>query len=570
LHIHGEKNHAPHFHLRRLSVRNNREACPVTDELHHLTIAVAAQLIRSRKLSPVEYVDALLKRIESLDSQLNAFITVTANLARKQARQAEVEIMSGRYRGPLHGIPFALKDIYNTKGILTSGGSKVCSDNIPTSDAATTRMLYDAGAVLLGKLQTHEFAHGGPSFDLPWPPARNPWRLEHFTGGSSSGSGAALAAGLIPASLGSDTGGSIRGPASFCGIVGLMPTSGLVSRAGVIPNSFTFDHCGPMTRTVEDCAILLQAVAGHDLRDAGSIACEIPNYHGALNAGIKGLRIGALRHYWEEDMPAHPDLKRAMDAAIEVFTQLGARIEDCRTRPMQDSFDTKVVIAESEIYSIHYDNLKARPGDFGRDFLGRVLPACLFQSSDYVQASREHRRIIAEMQPLYQKYDVLLTAGFGPAPRLDAHRTANFWQKTNVFTPSNVTGGPSLELPVGFSNGLPLGMQVIGRPFDEVNVLRAGHAYQQATDCHTRHPQLAPGAPQPALTPKGNEPAATELDAATRDFVLRTARRAGLKLNDYQAAILLETAPFALAMAERVRKPRDRAEEPALVFRFPN
>jgi aspartyl-tRNA(Asn)/glutamyl-tRNA(Gln) amidotransferase subunit A len=431
-------------------------------------------------------------------------------------------------------------------------------------------MLYDAGAVLLGKLQTHEFAHGGPSFDLPWPPARNPWRLEHFTGGSSSGSGAALAAGLIPASLGSDTGGSIRGPASFCGIVGLMPTSGLVSRAGVIPNSFTFDHCGPMTRTVEDCAILLQAVAGHDPRDAGSIACEIPNYHGALNAGIKGLRIGALRHYWEEDMPAHPDLKRAMDAAIEVFTKLGARIEDCRTRPMQDSFDTKVVIAESEIYSIHYDNLKARPGDFGRDFLGRVLPACLFQSSDYVQASREHRRIIAEMQPLYQKYDVLLTAGFGPAPRLDAHKTANFWQKTNVFTPSNVTGGPSLELPVGFSNGLPLGMQIIGRPFDEMNVLRAGHAYQQATDWHTRHPQLAPGAPQPALTPKGNEPVAAELDAATRDFVLRTAQRAGLKLNDYQAAILLETAPFALAMAERVRKPRDRAEEPALVFRFPN
>jgi aspartyl-tRNA(Asn)/glutamyl-tRNA(Gln) amidotransferase subunit A len=542
----------------------------VTDELHHLTIAAAAQLIRSRKLSPLEYVDALLKRIGSLDSQLNAFITVTADLARKQARQAEAEIMSGRYRGPLHGIPFALKDIYNTQGILTSGGSRVCSNNIPTSDATATRMLYDAGAVLLGKLQTHEFAHGGPSFDLPWPPARNPWRLEHFTGGSSSGSGAALAAGLIPASLGSDTGGSIRGPASFCGIVGLMPTSGLVSRAGVIPNSFTFDHCGPMTRTVEDCAILLQAVAGHDPRDAGSIACEIPNYRGALNAGIKGLRIGALRHYWEEDMPAHPDLKRAMDVAIEVFTKLGARIEDCRTRPMQDSFDTKVVIAESEIYSIHYDNLKARPGDFGRDFLGRVLPACLFQSSDYVQASREHRRIIAEMQPLYQKYDVLLTAGFGPAPRLDAHRTANFWQKTNVFTPSNVTGGPSLELPVGFSNGLPLGMQVIGRPFDEVNVLRAGHAYQQATDWHTRHPQLAPGAPQPALTPKGNEPVAAELDAATRDFVLRTAQRAGLKLNDYQAAILLETAPFALAMAERVRKPRDRAEEPALVFRFPN
>jgi aspartyl-tRNA(Asn)/glutamyl-tRNA(Gln) amidotransferase subunit A len=542
----------------------------VTDELHHLTIAAAAQLIRSHKLSPVEYVDALLRRIGSLDSQLNAFITVTADLARKQARQAEAEIMSGRYRGPLHGMPFALKDIYNTQGILTSGGSKVCRDNIPTADATTAGMLYNAGAVLLGKLQTHEFAHGGPSFDLPWPPARNPWRLEHFTGGSSSGSGAALAAGLIPASLGSDTGGSIRGPASYCGIVGLMPTSGLVSRAGVIPNSFTFDHCGPMTRTVEDCAILLQAIAGYDAQDAGSIESEIPDYRAALAGDIKGLRIGALRHYWEKDMPAHPDLARAMDAAIEVLGKLGARIEDCATRPMQDSFETKVLIGEAEIYSIHYDNLKSRPGDFGRDFLGRVLPACLFQASDYVQASREHRRIIAGMQPLYRKYDVLLAAGFGPAPRLDAHRTANFWQKTNVFTSSNVFGGPSLELPNGYSNGLPLGMQMMGRPFDDATVLRVGHAYQQATDWHTRHPQLVPGAPQPALTPKGNEPVAAELDAATRDFVLRSAQRAGLKLNDYQTAILLETAPFALAMAERVRKPRDRAEEPALVFRFPN
>ncbi len=540
------------------------------NELHFLTIAEAAQLIRARKLSPVEYAEALLARIAALDPQLNAFITLTAEAAMQLARQAEAEIMAGRYQGPLHGIPFALKDIYNTRGVLTSGGSRVCINNIPDANATAARMLADAGAVLLGKLQTHEFAHGGPSFDLPWPPARNPWRLEHFTGGSSSGSGAALAGGLIPASLGSDTGGSIRGPASFCGLAGLMPTSGLVSRAGVIPNSFTFDHCGPMARTVEDCAILLQAIAGYDPLDAGSIASEIPNYRGALSGDIKGLRIGVLRHYWEKDLPAHPDVGRAMDDAIAVFRELGARIEDCQTRPMQDSFDTKVIIAETEIYSIHYDNLRSRPGDFGRDFLGRVLPACLFQSSDYVQASREHREIVAGMRPLYKKYDVLLTAGFGPAPRLDAHRTANFWQKTSIFTPSNVTGGPSLELPNGFSDGLPLGMQVIGRPFDEATVLRAGHAYQQATDWHTRHPQLSPGAPQPQLNPGGNEPVAADLDAKTRDFVLRTAARAGLRLDDRQSAILLETAPFALAMAERIRKPRDRMAEPALVFRFPN
>ena len=190
-------------------------------DLHYLTIAESAELIRTKKLSPVELTDALLKRIETYQPQLSAFITVTADLARAQAKQAGQDIAQGKYRGPLHGIPFALKDIYNTKGILTSGGSKVARDNIPTENATTTQMLLDAGAILLGKLQTHEFAHGGPSFDLPWPPARNPWNLAHFTGGSSSGSGAALAAGLTPAALGSDTGGSIRGPASHCGITGL-------------------------------------------------------------------------------------------------------------------------------------------------------------------------------------------------------------------------------------------------------------------------------------------------------------------------------------------------------------
>lgn len=539
-------------------------------DLHFLSLAEAARLIGTRKLSPLEYTDALLARIAALDPQLDAFITVTAEQARAQARKAEREIANGRYLGPLHGVPMGLKDIYNTAGILTSGGSKVCIDNVPDADAATVGRLYAAGAVLLGKLQTHEFAHGGPSFDLPWPPSRNPWHLEHFTGGSSSGAGAALAAGLAPYALGSDTGGSIRGPASFCGIVGLMPTYGLVSRAGVIPNSFTFDHCGPMTRTVEDCAIVLQALAGYDARDAGSIPCDVPDYRAGLGSGVKGLRIGVLRHYWEEDLPAHEDLRRAMDEAVAVFRSLGAKVEDCRARPMIDALDVKVIIAETEIFSIHYRELVARPGDFGRDFLGRILPACLFQAADYVAASREHRRIVDEARTLYDKYDVLLTAGFGPAPRLDAHRTVNFWQKSNVFTPSNVTAGPALELPCGFSqNGLPLGMQVIGRPFDEATVLRAGHAYEQAAGWHARHPQLAPGAPQPVVTPKGNEPDASGVDRKTRDAALAMARRAGLRLDDRQTAILLEAAPHALTMADRIRRDRDRFEEPALVFRFP-
>ncbi len=538
-------------------------------ELHFLGIAETARLIESKKLSPVELVEAMLSRIAALEPQLNAYITVTTDVARKQARAAEQEIVHGNYRGPLHGIPFALKDIYNTKGILTSGGSRICIDNIPATDATATRKLRNAGAVLLGKLQTHEFAHGGPSFDLPWPPSRNPWNLAHFTGGSSSGAGAALAAGLTPAALGSDTGGSIRGPASFCGITGLMPTYGLVSRAGVIPNSFTFDHCGPMARSAEDCAILLQAIAGYDAQDAGSIRQKIPDFRAGLAPDIRGLKIGVLRHYWEEDLPAHPEHAAALDEAIRVFGRLGAQIEDCRARPMMDGLDIKIIIAESEIFAIHQEQLVARPGDFGRDFLGRILPACLFQAADYVQALREHRRYLAEMKPLVERYDVLLTCGFGPAPRLDAHKTLNFWQRSNAFTPSNVARTPALVLPCGFSqSGLPLGLQLLARPSGDAQVLRAGHAYQLATDWHLRRPVLVPGTPQPYVDGESNAPQPSALDAATRSHVETMAQRAGLRLNERQMLILLESAPYALAMAGRMRKPRNRMDEPSLVFRF--
>ena len=538
-------------------------------DLHFLGIAETARLIQAKKLSPIDLVDALLARITKLDSQLNAYITVTADEARAQARTAEEEIARGDYRGPLHGIPFALKDIYNSKGLVTSGGSRICIDNIAAGDATAARKLREAGAVLLGKLQTHEFAHGGPSFDLPWPPSRNPWNPAHFTGGSSSGAGAALAAGLTPAALGSDTGGSIRGPASFCGITGLMPTYGLVSRAGVIPNSFTFDHCGPMARSAEDCAILLQAIAGYDAQDAGSIKQDIPDFRAALNPDLRGLKIGVLRHYWEEDLPAHPEHAAALDEAISTFIRFGAKVEDCRARPMMDGLDIKVIIAETEIFAIHQDQLVARPGDFGRDFLGRILPACLFQAADYVQALREHRRYLAEMKPLVERYDVLLTCGFGPAPRLDAHKTLNFWQRSNAFTPSNVARTPALVLPCGFSkSGLPLGLQLLARPSGDAQVLRAGHAYQLATDWHLRRPALLTGVSPPPVDTRANEPGTADLDAATRAHVETMARRAGLRLNERQMQILLEAAPHALAMAARIHKPRDRMDEPSLVFRF--
>jgi aspartyl-tRNA(Asn)/glutamyl-tRNA(Gln) amidotransferase subunit A len=540
-------------------------------ELHDLSIADLAGLIAARKLSPVELTEALIKRVERYDAQTRAFITPTFDLARRQARAAEAEIAAGKTRGPLHGIPFALKDIYDTKGILTSAHSRVFIDRIPTEDATTTSRLYEAGAVLLGKLATHEMAHAGPSFDLPWPPARNPWNLAHFTGGSSSGSGAAVAAGMVPVALGSDTGGSIRGPASLCGVVGLMPTFGLVSRAGVITNSYTFDHCGPLARTVEDCALVLEALAGYDPKDAGSLSRPIPRYRRALGEDLRGLKIGVLRYHWEEDLPASEDVPRAMDAAVDVLRRLGAELEECRVRPLGSYFDVKIIIAESEIFSVHQKNLVARPKDFGADFRSRAFPSVLFTANDYVQATREHRRMMVEMQPLYDRFDAFVTAGMGEAPLIADYRSVSFWQKPSLLTAWNVTSQPVLMLPNGFGRrGLPLGMQILGRPFGEETMLRIGHAYERATEWHTRRPTLAPGAVAPEITPPPvlSEPT-DRVDAETRDLCVKAARRAGLQLDDLMLAQLLEGAPYALEMVRRLRRDHDLGHEPANVFSFP-
>ena len=540
-------------------------------ELHDLPITELSGLIATGKLSPVELVEALIRRVEQYDAQTHAFITPTFDLARRQAREAEAEIAAGKCRGPLHGIPFALKDIYDTRGILTSGHSRVFIDRIPTADATTTRKLYEAGAVLLGKLATHEMAHAGPSFDLPWPPARNPWNLAHFTGGSSSGSGAAVAAGMVPVALGSDTGGSIRGPASLCGVVGLMPTFGLVSRAGVITNSYTFDHCGPLARTVEDCALVLGALAGYDPSDAGSLKWPIPSYGQTLSEDLRGLRIGVLRHHWEQDVPASEDVRQAMDAALDVLRRLGAALEECRVRPLASYYDVKIIIAESEIFGVHQKNLIARPKDFGGDFRSRVLPSVLFTANDYVQASREHRRMMVEMEPLYARFDAFVTAGMGEAPRLTDYRSVSFWQKPSLLTAWNVTGQPVLALPNGFGrNGLPLGLQIVGRPFGETTILKIGHAYERATEWHRRRPQLVPGAAAPDVTPPPVlSGGGAEVDAATRDLCVKGAQRAGLQLDDLMLAQLLEGAPYALGMVQRLRRDHDPHHEPANVFSLP-
>jgi aspartyl-tRNA(Asn)/glutamyl-tRNA(Gln) amidotransferase subunit A len=540
-------------------------------DLHWLTIADAARLIEPRLLSPVELTDALIARVEALDPQLNAFLLPTPEKAREQARVAEREIMAGRYRGPLHGIPFGLKDIYATAGIRTTSHSKICENLVPTEDATTVTKLYDAGAVLLGKLATHEFAHGGPSFDLPWPPARNPWNRDHFTGGSSSGAGAAVAAGFVPGALGSDTGGSIRGPAALCGIVGLKPTYGLVSRAGVYANSFTFDHVGPMTWTVEDCAIMLQALAGHDPKDPASADRLIPDYRAALTGDVRGLRIGILRHFYEDEISVAPEVRAALEDAYTAFRSLGAILEEVRIRPAADYYAVKITIAESEQYAIHEEELRTRPDDFGADFLGRALPAVLYSATDYVQAQRERRRMVAEMALIYEKYDVLLTpTAPGPAPRFGTWRTISFWQNSSLTTPFNVTAGPALAQCMGFTPaGLPLSLQLVGRPFDEVTVLRAAAAYEKATNWRNHRPTLDPDAvfstePPPPVRP---EPVS---DPEVHDIVEAACRRAELSLNDSQIAMICAAAPYVMAMTRRLRRERDFREEPANIFLFPD
>jgi len=545
------------------------------DPLHFLTIAEAASLIAAHKLSPVEYVDALFSRINALDPQVNAFITQTAELARTQAHAAEKEITDGKYRGPLHGIPFGLKDIFDTAGILTSGHSKVSRNNIPTEDATTVQRLYDAGAVLMGKLATHEFASGGPSLDLPWPPARNPWNTAHFTGSSSSGSGAAVAAGFLPAALGSDTGGSIRIPAALCGIAGIKPTYGRVSRRGIIPNSYTFDHAGPLAWTVEDCAILLQAIAGHDHADPASARRQVPDYRANLNGDIRGLRVGVVRHFWEEEGATDPEMAAAMNAAIDVLRQLGASVGDARMRTREAYNDTKMVIAKTEIVVIHEKELRERPQDFGADFIGRNLPGFLFTGADYVRAQRERRSMVEEMDALYERFDVLLTASSTPADRLDKLVGAGFsqkWEKPNIYTPFNVTGGPALVVCNGYTaSGMPLAMQIAGRPFDEATVLQVGHAYEKATTWRGRRPLLEPGQQAPVLhEPFPEAISAADVDPEIRMIVETAVVRAGLNLDDRQRALLYRVAPPVLAAVKRIRRDRPRADEPANIFCFPD
>ena len=464
----------------------------MSGSLHFLTIAEAAPLIEKRELSPVTLTEAFLARIEELNPKLDAFITVTAERALDDARRAEREIAAGGYKGPLHGIPIALKDIYDTAGIRTSSHSHLHAERVPEADAQTAALLRDAGSVLLGKLATHEFAFAGPAWDLPFPPARNPWNTECFTGGSSSGSGAAVAAGLAMASLGSDTAGSIRMPAYFCGITGLKPTYGRVSKRGVVPLAYSLDHCGPMAWDARDTALMLQAIAGHDADDPASANRPVPDYAQALSGDIRGLRIGVIRHFYDCDEHAVDEVKTAMAESARTFESLGAEVEEVQLSPLHDYSACCLVILLTEALAVHERDLKATPEKYSEIMRDRLMLSSLLTGADYVQALRLRRQLAGEVAAAFERCDILVTAGgYAPAPKLDQVDKFYLFQKPLHTIPFDVTGHPALGVRNGVSaSGLPLGMQLIARPFDETTLLCTADAYERATDWHTRRPAL--------------------------------------------------------------------------------
>jgi aspartyl-tRNA(Asn)/glutamyl-tRNA(Gln) amidotransferase subunit A len=461
-------------------------------DLQWMTVAEAARAIASRELSPVELTQALLDRIEALDPKLCVFVRLDGEAALDAARAAEVEIASGRPRGPLHGVPVGIKDIIDVAGLPTTCHSKLLSNNVATADARCVSRLRGAGAIVLGKLATHEFAIGGPSFDLPWPPARNPWNTDHHPGGSSSGSGSGLAAGLFPMALGSDTGGSVRNPASACGIVGLKPTYGLVSRRGVFPLSFTLDHVGPLTRTVADNALMLDVIAGYDPLDPGSAAAPAGRYGSRLERSGRGLRIGFVRHFHEVDMPADGEVTAALEEVAHTLQRLGAEIRDVRLPALEEFGAVNRVILQSEAWAIHGPWLRERPGDYGQLARRRLMAGAFLSAGDYVQAARRRLAMIAAVEDALRDVDVLLCASsMDPPCRIDKPDDVERTYPRQARTPFNVTGHPALAMMAGLSSGsLPLSVQFVGRYFAESTLFQVAREWERAAGTDERHPPI--------------------------------------------------------------------------------
>ena len=461
-------------------------------DLTRLTIAEAANQLSKRSLSPVELTNAVLARIARVDSKVGAFITVASEQALDAARVVERDISRGRYRGPLHGIPVAVKDTHYTRGIRTTAASPVLREFVPEFDATIVERLKASGAILIGKLNLPEFSFGGYT-----PGCHNPWDLTRNPGGSSGGSAAALAASMVLGATGGDTSGSIRNPASVCGVVGLKPTFGLVSRHGVVPISWTLDHLGPMARTVRDTAILLHAIAGHDSRDSYSARVQVPDYPALLDRSLRGMRIGVIAAPAIADF--HPEVQRAFADAVAVLEQLGARLREIvfPTR-MTVAGASHGIIRISEAAAYHRPYLTSAAADRYLSDVGRSGPdvsrvrttveaGTLITAAQYLQAQRARALFIDDMMRAYEPIDALVSPTM-PAPAgvpVGAVETYRSWW--------NLSGFPAISVPCGFSSdppGLPLGLQISARPFADALVLAIGHAYESATLWHTRRPAI--------------------------------------------------------------------------------
>lgn len=459
-----------------------------------------ARLIASKEVSPVEVVEAHLNRIAALDGTLKSYITVMGDSALQAAKAAETAVTAGDGLGALHGVPIGLKDLYCTKGVKTTGGSKILADWAPTEDATVVSRLTAAGAIVLGKLNMHEFAYGpeglNPHYGTPW----NPWdkATHRICGGSSSGSGAAVAAGIAPGALGSDTGGSIRIPASLCGITGIKPTYGRVSRAGVLPLAWSLDHVGPMCRTAADCALMLGAMAGYDPRDPTTSVLPVPDYLAALTGQVKGLRIGVLRAFYLES--TDPAVRALVESAVKSLEGLGASAQEVNLELPKHAAAASYAVISPEAYAYHEGWIKTRAQDYGADVRQRLLVGAFVSGADYLKGQRVRVLIRDEVDRALAKLDVLVCATTPmPAPavgqkevRIGAENQPVRPNLIRFTRPFNMTGHPAASVPCGFTaEGLPAGLQIIGRPFDEATVLRVADAYQRASDWHTRRPPVA-------------------------------------------------------------------------------
>ncbi|MDB5809002.1 MAG: gatA 2 [Betaproteobacteria bacterium] len=460
--------------------------------LHYCTLADTAERVRAGALSPVRLTRECLDRIQALDSRLHAFITVTADRAVEDAAIAEREIRAGNYRGALHGIPIALKDIVWTLGIRTTAHSRLLQDWVPAENAPVYEKLRAAGAVLLGKTSLHEFAYGNPVRDEPFPAARNPWNPDYAPGRSSSGSGAAVAAGMCFGAIGTDTGGSIRHPAAVCGIVGMKPTYGRVSSYGVIPLASDFDHVGPMTRTVRDNALMLQAIAGYDAKDPTSVDRPVPEFGAEIGQDLRGVKIGVPRRFLES-LPMDASVASVFDEALRVLTDLGAKIEAIEVDGLGPALQAGAMLVTRQAYEYHRENLALHPEKFGKAFRERVLRAATFTEEQLNSAREARLRLCAQIREIFASGVIAIVS---PAKEFDAETMQSLYDdpvdvRAGTIRIHNLTGSPALALPMGFdSKGIPAGVQFAGPHWSEPLLYGVAAAYEAATCWTDHHPKI--------------------------------------------------------------------------------